>query len=60
MEINTKKEIEFKADELSKTITVQTNTDDATEGFEYFWLDLFKSGILLISNLSKFIFLKEK
>ena len=48
-----KQAIEFKANETSKTITVQTNTDDATEGFEYFWLDLFKSGILYDSNEGK-------
>ena len=38
-----KKALDFKADELSKTVTIETNTDSSTEGYEYFWLDLFKT-----------------
>ncbi|MAI97565.1 MAG: hypothetical protein CML37_02590 [Rhodobacteraceae bacterium] len=38
-----KQALAFKADELSKTVIVKTNTDSTTEGTEYFWLDLFKT-----------------
>ncbi len=33
----------FAANETSKTVTVATYQDNATEGVEYFWLDLFES-----------------
>ncbi|PQM55454.1 MAG: hypothetical protein CML39_08070, partial [Rhodobacteraceae bacterium] len=38
-----KKKVEFLKDELTKTITIKTNTDTETEGYESFWLDLFKT-----------------
>ena len=38
-----KKAVEFLKDELTKTITIKSNTDGETEGSEYFWLDVFKT-----------------
>jgi Ca2+-binding RTX toxin-like protein len=35
--------VNFAANETSKTITINTNTDSSTEGTEYFWLTLFKT-----------------
>ncbi len=35
--------LEFKANETTKTVTVETYADEDTEGEEYFYLDLFKT-----------------
>ena len=35
--------LSFAANETSKTITVNTYTDRLTEGYEYFWLNVFKT-----------------
>jgi hypothetical protein len=36
-------EVTFKADETTRTVTVDTYQDEAVEAGEYFWLDLFTS-----------------